>query len=210
VKKRILQLAIGLVLIGTSIAYLNAFWAANDPYSPFPKKTSLQIGSLITDSASQLLQSASEAFLFMNEVEIAELNGLNFGAALQRVDLASAKVEQALKIFNEIIAVGSETGYDEVRIEKLKAFNYEQFARENGLNRETMTLVAKYLSQGNVLGFYYAHVANLKKLLNILNVIKKNLLDGKLSENKVLWSLLHQYNSTMMFSNYASLVFYTI
>ena len=209
-KKRISQLAIGLVLIGTSIAYLNAFWAANDPYSPFPKKTSLQIGSLITDSASQLLQSASEAFLFMNEVEIAELNGLNFGSALQRVDLASAKVEQALKIFNEIITVGSETGYDEVRIKKLKAFNYEQFARENGLSRETMTLVAKYLSQGNVLGFYYAHAANLKKLLNILNVIKKDLLTGKLSENKVLWSLLHRYNSTMMFSNYASLVFYTI
>lgn len=209
-KKRILQLLIVMFLVGSSLAYLNAFWAANDPYSPFPRKTSIQIGSMITDSASQLLQSASEAFLFMNEVEIAELNGMNSGAALQRVDLATAKVEQALKTFNEIIVIGSEAGYDADRIAKLKAFNYLRYALDNGLSMETMNKVSGYLGKGNVLGFYRAHAGNLGKLLNILNIIKKDLLAGKLSENQVLWSLLHQYNNTMMFSNYASLVFYTI
>jgi hypothetical protein len=46
--------------------------------------------------------------------------------------------------------------------------------------------------------------------LNTLQRIKTDLLAGKLSENQVLWSLLQQYNSTMMFGNYASLVFYKI
>ena len=209
-KKRIFQVLVGLVLIGTSIAYLNAVIAFNDPYSPFRAKTSVQVGDLIMDNASELLQSASEAFLFLNEVEIAEQNGLNVGAALQRVDLAAAKVEHALNKFKEIIAIGSEAGYDEGRINKLKAFNYEKYASENDLSRETMTRVAAYLGKGNVLGFYRCHTGNLETLLNTLNRIKDDLNAGKRLENKVLWSLLQQYDSTMMFGNYASLVFYNI
>ena len=60
-KKRIFQLVIGVVLIGFSIAYLNAVMVVNDPWSPFPIKSSKQIGNMITDGASELLQSASEA-----------------------------------------------------------------------------------------------------------------------------------------------------
>jgi hypothetical protein len=209
-KKRILRMVVVLALLVFSIAYLNAFWAANDPWSPFSIKTSVQIGSMIADGSSELLQSASEAFLFLNEVEVAGKNGLSSGAALQQVDLAAAKVEQALKIFNEIIAVGKAAGYDEGRIGKLKAFNYEQYARENGLSSETMTKVAGYLGKGNVSGFYRCQAGNLSSLLNTLDHIKKGLLAGKVSENEVLWSLLQQYDSTMMFGNYASLVFYQV
>jgi hypothetical protein len=165
---------------------------------------------MIADSASELLQSASETFQFMNEVELAGQSRLNNDVAMQRVDQAAAKVEQTLNKFKEIIAVGKEAGYDMTRIGKLKAFNYEQYARENGLSKEIMTKVASYLGKGNMLGFYRCHTGNLETLLSILNQIKKDLLAGKLSENKVLWSLLQQYNSTMMFGNYASLVFYQI
>jgi hypothetical protein len=73
-----------------------------------------------------------------------------------------------------------------------------------------MAQVATFLGKGNVLGFYSRHVANLQKLLNTLNRIKADLLAGKLSENRVLWSLLQQYSATMMMGNYASLVFYQI
>ncbi len=165
---------------------------------------------MITDSASELLQSASEAFLFLNEVEIAGKNGLNVGSALQRVDMAAARVEQALNLFKNIIAVGSEAGYEKNRIGKLMDFSYGQFARDNGLSEETMNEVSAYLAKGNVLGFYRRHARNLQKLLNTLQLIKTDLLAGKLSENQVLWSLLQQYSSTMMFGNYASLVFYKI
>ncbi|MFH2107074.1 MAG: hypothetical protein ABII93_00225 [Chrysiogenia bacterium] len=209
-KKNLVKLIIGLVLIGISIAYLNAVIAFNDPLSPFPAKTSIQVGDMITDSASELLQSASEAFLFLNEVEIAGKNGLNVGSALQRVDMAAARVEQAMNLFKNIIAVGSEAGYEKNRIGKLMDFSYGQFARDNGLSEETMNEVSAYLAKGNVLGFYRRHVRNLQKLLNTLQFIKTDLLAGKLSENQVLWSLLQQYSSTMMFGNYASLVFYKI
>jgi hypothetical protein len=209
-KKRMVKLMVGLVLIGISIVYLHAVIVVNDPLSPFPGRTSVQVGDMITDSASELLQSASEAFLFLNEVEIAGKNGLNVGAALQRVDLASSRVEQALRVFKDILAVGSEAGYEKNRIGKLKDFSYSQFARDNGLSEETMNEVSAYLARGNVLGFYRRHARNLQTLLNTLQRIKTDLLAGKLSENQVLWSLLQQYNSTMMFGNYASLVFYKI
>jgi len=209
-EKRMFKLTLFSAIIAVSIVYLHGFWAARDPYDPFARKNNSEIGSLITDSAVELLQSASEAFQFMNEIEVVEPNGLISGAALHQVDLAIAKVEDALKIFNEVIAFGSQVGSDEGRIGKLKAFNYERYTRENGLSQETMSLVAAYLGKGNVLGFYQCHTGNLKKLLHILNMIKKDLSDGKLSENKVLGSLLQQYNSTMMFGNYASLVFYRL
>jgi hypothetical protein len=209
-KKRMLKLVVGLVLIGISIVYLDAVIVMNDPCSPFPAKTSVQVGDMITESASELLLSASEAFLFLNEVELSGQNGLNVVAGLQRVDMAAARVEQALRLFRDIITVGSETGYEKNRIGKLKNFSYGQFAKDNGLSEETMGEVSNYLSRGNVLGFYRRHALNLETLLNTLNRIKADLLAGKLSENKVLWSLLQQYNKTMMFGNYASLVFYKI
>jgi hypothetical protein len=209
-KKKLVKLLVGLVLIGISIVYLNAVIVANDPYSPPRGRGSFMIGDMIAESASELLQSASEAFLFLNEVEIAEKNGLNVGAALQRVDLASARVEQALALFRNIIDVGRESGYDDVRINKLKDFSYKQFAKDNGLSGETMSEVSAYLGRGNVLGFYRRHALNLQSLLVTLNRIRTDLLAGKLSENQVLWSLLQQYNKTMLFGNYASLVFYKI
>jgi hypothetical protein len=70
--------------------------------------------------------------------------------------------------------------------------------------------VSAYLGRGDVLGFYRRHANNLQILLNTLNRIKADLMTDKLLENQVLWSLLQQYNNTMMFGNYASLVFYKI
>jgi hypothetical protein len=209
-KKKLVRFIVGLFLVGITIVYLNAVIVVNDPGSPFKGRSSVQVGDMIADSASELLQSASEAFLFLNEVEIAGKNGLNVGAALQRVDLASARVEQALRLFRDIIIVGNEAGYEKNRIAKLKDFSYDQFAEENGLSRETMTQVSAYLGRGDVLGFYRRHASNLQILLNTLNRIKADLMADKLLENQVLWSLLQQYNNTMMFGNYASLVFYKI
>lgn len=209
-KKRMLKLTLMAAIIAVSIVYLPGFWPASDADDPFSRKNNSEIGSLISDSALELLQSASEAFLFMNEIEIAEPNGSISSTALNQVELAIVKVEEALKIFNEAIAAGGKAGRDEGRIGKLKAFNYERYTRENGLNQETMSRVAAYLGRGNVLGFYQCHAGNLKKLLQILQRIKKDLSEGRLLENTLLGSLLQQYNSTMMFGNYASLVFYRL
>jgi hypothetical protein len=208
--KKWIKPVLALAIVGLTIVGLDAVIVFNDPLSPFRGPASAQVGDLITDSASELLQSAAEAFLFLNEVEIAEKNGLNVHAALQRVDMAAARVEQALRLFNDIIAVGNEAGYEENRIAKLREFAYENFARENGLSAETMSEVSSYLAKGNVLGFYRRHVRNLQGLLKALNAIKDKLLAGQLSSHEALWSLLQQYNHTLMFGNYASLVFYRI
>jgi hypothetical protein len=209
-KKRLVKLMLGVVLIAGTIVGLNAVMVANDPVAPFVGKTSIQIGDMITDSASELLQSAAEAFLFLNEVEIAGRNGLNVNAALQRIDMATARVQQALDLFREIIVSGREAGYEKNRLAKLQSFSYDQFARENGLSTEEMSKVSAYLGRGNVLGFYRRHALNLQNLLGTLQSIRADLLQGKLSENRVLWSLLQQYSNTMIFGNYASMVFYKI
>ncbi len=209
-KKRLVKLMLGVVLISVSIVCLHAVMVVNDPVAPFVGKTSIQIGDMITDSASELLQSAAEAYLFLNEVEIAGRNGLNVNAALQRVDMAAARVQQALDLFREIIVSGREAGYEKNRLAKLQSFSYDQFARENGLSTEEMSKVSVYLGRGNVLGFYRRHALNLQNLLGTLQSIRADLLQGKLSDNRVLWSLLQQYNNTMIFGNYASMVFYKI
>lgn len=209
-KRRSIKFLLGVALIAISIASLNAVIAFNDPISPFIGNASTQVGDMITDSASELLQSAADAFLFLNEVEIAGRNGLNVNAALQRVDMAAARVEQAMTLFRNIIATGSEAGYEKRRIAKLVDFSYGQFAKDNGLSAEMMGEVSAYLGRGNVLGFYRHHVRNLQTLLDTLLRIKGDLLAGRRPDNQVLWSLLQQYNHTMLFGNYASLVFYKI
>lgn len=209
-KKRWLKIGLGLALVGVSIVGLQAVVVINDPETPFKGKTSIQVGDLITQSASELLQSAADAFLLLNEVEIAGRDGLNVNAALQRADMAAARVERTLSIFREIILMGRESGYESRRIHKLRNFSYSQFAQENGLSEETMNEVSAFLGQGNVLGFYRRHVRNLQQLLDTLQGIRGDLLGGRLPENSRLWSLLQQYNSTLIFGNYASMVFYRI
>lgn len=209
-KKRWVKLMLGVVLIWISIVCLNAVIVGNDPYSPFAGNASAQVGDMITDSASELLQSAADAFLFLNDVEVADRNGLNVTSALQRVDMAAARVERAKNLFMNIIATGREAGYEKRRIAKLVDFSYAQFAKDNGLNTEMMGEVSAYLERGNVLGFYRHHVRNLQALMDTLMRIKGDLLAGRRSENQVLWSLLQQYNRTLLFGNYASLVFYKI
>jgi hypothetical protein len=209
-KKRMVKWMLGVVLVGISIVGLHAVMVANDPTTPFPGKTSVQIGDMITSSASELLQSAADAFLLLNEVEIAGRNGLNVNAALQRADMAAVRVEQALKLFREIIATGREAGYEPRRIGQLKGFDYGGFALENGLSMETMNEVSSYLGRGNVLGFYRRHARNLQVLLDTLQRIRAELLAGRSPDNRMLWTLLQQYNSTMVFGNYASMVFYKI
>jgi hypothetical protein len=209
-KTKSLKLVMGIVLVFFTILCLNAVIAMNDPVAPFQGNTSAQVGDLITESASELLQSASEAFLFLNEVEIAEKSGLNVSAALQRVDMALGRVEQARRLFKDIISLGNEAGYEEKRIAKLKNFSYDSFARENGLSMETMKDISIYLERGNVLGFYRRHVRNLQILQDTLDGIKGDLLAGRQLQHQVLWSLLQQYDKTMMFGNYASMVFYKI
>ncbi len=209
-KKRMVKLMMAVALIGISIVGLHAVMVANDPSTPFPIKTSVQIGDMITSSASELLQSAADAFLLLNEVEIAGQNGLNVHAALQRADLAAARVERALGLFKNIIATGKVAGYAPRRIAQLKDFDYGRFALENGLSMETMDEVSSYLRRGNVLGFYRRHARNLQVLLDTLQRIRAELLAGRSPDNSVLWALLQQYNSTMIFGNYASMVFYKI
>ncbi len=209
-KKRWLKIGLGLALIGVSIVGLQAVVVINDPETPFKGKTSTQVGDLITQSASELLQSAADAFLLLNEVEIAGRSGLNVNAALQRADMAAARIERTLSIFREIILMGRESGYEPRRISKLKNFSYSQFAQENGLSEEAMNEVSAFLGRGNVLGFYRRHVRNLQQLLDTLQGIRGELLGGRVPENRRLWSLLQQYNSTLIFGNYASMVFYRI
>lgn len=209
-KKRLVKLMLGVVLISVSIVCLNAVIVGNDPLTPFTGNASAQVGDMITDSASELLQSAADAFLFLNEVEIADRKGLDVNSALQRVDMAAARVERAMILFKNIIVTGREAGYEKRRIAQLMDFSYAQFARDNGLNEEMMGEVSSFLGRGNVLGFYRQHVHNLQQLLDTLTSIKGDLLAGRRSDNQVLWSLLQQYNRTLLFGNYASLVFYKI
>jgi hypothetical protein len=209
-KHKVFKWLLGITLVLAGIVCLHAVIVGNDPYCPFPGRTSTQVGDMITEGASELLQSAADAFLFLNEVEVAERDGLNVNAALQRVDLAAARVEQALRLFREIIIAGREAGYEPRRIGKLRDFDYTRFAAENGLNREVMGEVSTLLGKGNVLGFYYRHAGNLQELLGTLQRIRADLLAGRRSDNGVLWTLLQQYNKTLLFGNYASLVFYKI
>lgn len=209
-KKKMFRLILLMAVIAISIAYLHGFWAAGDSYDPLSRMNNAEIGSLISDSALELLQSASEAFQFMNAIEIAQASGTVGDTALRQVDLAIGRVAKAMHALDEAISSRGMGGVDENRIGRLKAFDYERYSNENGLNQEIMSRLAAYLGKGDMLGFYQCHAGNLKQLLDTLKRIRKDLADGRLSENKLLGSLLQQYNSTMMFGNYASLVFYRL
>ena len=121
-KKRLVKLMLGVVLIGISIVYLNAVIVVQRSASPFTGKTSIQVGDMITDSASELLQSAAEAFLFLNEVEIAGRNGLECRRRPAAGGHGRGPGGAGLELFKNIIVVGREAGYEKNRIGQAEGF----------------------------------------------------------------------------------------
>ncbi len=193
---------------GLFVLTLNAFWLYNAPLQINPDGESEAIRLKVVDSASLLLQSTSEAYLFMNEVELAEVRGLDFDAAQHRIQLAMGKLVQAREAMERVIQLTLAGGVPGERRRTLSGFDYANMADQYSLNGEIMGKVTSFLIRGDVVGLYRQHVDNLRTIETLLLYLDGEIGQGRRPENDRMWPVLRLYNETLLLANYATMVFY--
>ncbi len=196
-----------LMIVVASVAYLNAFVVFNDIPPGFKSRSIQAMESQTIEGTSSFLKSNADVFLLLNEVEIGYPNNLNFSYALSLTESAISKLEQARARYQEIISLTQDSSYADDRVERLRQFNYTQFARDNNLNGEVMKGLQKYLVKGDIVGLYAKNIANMNNILRLLGEIKTQLNEGTPPPISSFWSLLQHYSDAILLGNYATIVF---
>lgn len=202
-------LVIGLMLFGfyvglNALIMLNGIPPCAEGWVPIP--------GLTVNAASNFLQSNADALLFLNEVEISEINGFNYVRSLELIDSAIEKLEKARANYDRMVVIVDGPGEPPcdkmVANGKLGTFDYEGLVAMEGLNKEIMSLAAAYLVKGDIAGVYKKVLADVDIILADLYAMR-DMLKKEVQPNLAsCWTLLHRYSDTILFGNYITLVFY--
>lgn len=167
----------------------------------------LSIGQLTVQGGGYFLMSHSEMIKFLNEIEMSEVNGLNYTKLQSIIDLAIANMENATEIYRNIVEIAKETPYNQGILMQLRFFDYQGYQEKNQLNIEIFAKVKEYLIAGDVTGTYIQLKADMDDILNQLYKIKSDIDAKKFPEISNLWRVNQKFNLTMLFGMYLSEVF---
>lgn len=164
-------------------------------------------GQLLIQGGGYFLASNSEILKFLNKIEMAEVNGMDYTELQSIINLAIQNMENARDIYTQIISIAKETPYDQDAINQLKLFDYNGYSERNLLIKEIFAIVTNFLKAGDVTGAYIKIKADMNSILNQLYQIKSSVDANKFPDISLLWRINQNYNALMLFGMYMAEVF---
>jgi hypothetical protein len=169
--------------------------------------TSPNIGELIITGAGHFLRSHADMLLFLQKMELSELNGPDYPGMQALINSALENMEKASNTYKMLIAAAEETPYNQDVIAKIMLFDYEHFKEEKGLNSVIFARIEKLLVKGNVTGLYVLLKADMDSITRQLYALKANVDTGTFPGLSPVWSLNRTYSESMLTGQYISEVF---
>ncbi|MCP5107333.1 MAG: hypothetical protein GY950_28360 [bacterium] len=148
--------------------------------------------------------------LFLNKVEISELNGIDYNELGVIINRAVENMEQAKAHYVNLKQAADRTPYNQEVISLLVSFDYKTFKKERGLNSAVFRYVKKYLRRGDVRGVFSRLLAKTGVILDKLYRVKEYTDSEKFPELSLLWRLNQDYSETILFGQHAAEIFQTI
>ena len=176
----------------------------------FEEPGSTGIRSYVIEAAGYFLKSQSDFLLFLNKIEMEEINGVNYAELQQGINNAVVNMENAGAKYNDLTQLADKTPYDQARITELMAFNYTSFQGSKGLKSVIFNEVETYLSSGDVRGLYYQLLVDTQSILDQLTVIKAAVDAEVIPETSDLWQVNKSYSETLLFGQHAAEIFYDV
>lgn len=164
----------------------------------------LSIGQLSDQGAGYFLLSHSDFSLFLNKVEMSELNGLNYQELQVLLDSAIANMEGASYAFSTLIQLALEKPYNPVVLNQLKHFNYQGYMTDNGLNSVIFSSVKACLAKGDVTGAYIKLKADMDDIIQQLYIVKAGVDLNIFPDISQLWRVSQSFSDSKMFGQYMS------
>lgn len=183
---------------------------ANTSEIGFEEPGSTGIGQYVIEAAGDFLNSQSNFLLFLNKIEMEEINGVNYAELQQVINNTVVHMENAMAKYNDLTQLADNTPYGQPTITQLMNFNYTSFQESNGLNSVIFNKVEAYLISGDVRGLYHQILGDTQSILDQLNVIKSAVDAEVIPNNSELWQLNQSYSETLLFGQYTAEIFYDV
>jgi hypothetical protein len=207
-----------ILFLMTSVFIFPVIWANysdisydGDGSSEDGKRSSAPtIKILVIQGAGYFLKSHADFQLFLNKIELAELHGADFIELQDILNAAVNSMESAKSNYFALKNLAAVTPYNQAVIEKLRAFDYDGFLKEKGLNAAVFSRVKGFLIKGDVTGAYESVFLDTVELMDRLENIKKDIDKNKIPDISRLWELNQKYSDTMFFGQYIAAIFFEI
>ncbi|MCP5107334.1 MAG: hypothetical protein GY950_28365 [bacterium] len=169
---------------------------------------SISIKSSIIYGAGYILKSNSEMMLFLNKVELSELNGINYNEIGNIINSAIENMEMAKEYYIYLKQTADSRAYNPAMIELLVSFDYAAFQKEKGMNATVFQDVQKYLSKGDVRGVFSRLLTDTGDILEKLYMVKEYIDAENFPELPTLWRVNQDYSEIILFGQYSAEIFY--
>ncbi len=188
---------------------------ANDTDSGFEdpggnKGTTITIRQYVIEGAGYFLDSYSFTLLFLNKIELAELDGMDYTKLGEILSQAIDNMSSARSTYVNLKQKADITPYNQLVITALMNFNYDEFQQTNALNSVIFDPVRTYLKKGDIRGIYNYLLLNIEEILNLLTWIKAEVDANVFPGISNTWKLNHTNSQSLVFGQYVSMVFHTI
>ncbi len=162
------------------------------------------------EGGGYFLKANSLILALMNQVELSDLNGLDYELLKKNAGDALQNTRAACSIYSDLVDLAANTPYNPKVIEKLKTFDYQSFMEKNNLNREIVKKVSAYLSKGDITGMYRRILRELLVLDALLGTIYNDISCNRQPGLPLLWKTGESFSETFLFGQYAARIFHAI
>jgi hypothetical protein len=161
----------------------------------------------VIEGAGYFLKSYSDFLLFLDKVEMAELQGYDQQELQFILDNAIEKMQYTHVLYCQLKQKADATPYDPAIIADLSIFNYDLFMEEKGLLKDIFKQVKAFLSKGKIRELYGEVLMQTERILSIANLIREQLVLGELPQVSHLYDLNEALAQYMLFGEYSARVF---
>lgn len=205
-----LKFFVGILILFIFSMNSDAKILGNYSETAFKESESTGIGPYVIEAAGDFLKSQSDFLLFLNKIEMEEINGIDFAELQLVIHNAVVNMKNARVKYNDLTQLADSTPYDQAAITTLESFNYTSFQESKGLNSVIFNEVETYLSSGDVRGLYHQLLADTQSILDRLTNIKSAVDAQVIPETPGLWQVNQSYSKTLLFGQYAAEIFYDV
>ncbi len=204
-QKQILTVMIFIIMFALSgnNSYCSLF--SNDIIEGFPDPEANNIESFVIEGSSIFFQGMSDIMRLFDEGEKGSKDG-NFPNSVNLIDAAVNNLKMAREKYLLAVRLSNSVDKNMCDFTYLEKFDYDRCAEEKGLIAGIANEVKKYLSVGNVVGFYQKIADDIDGLIKRLETLKEKLSYKLALYQEDCWLILQEGSRLLLFGNYGTVM----
>jgi hypothetical protein len=176
-------------------------------FAPDSTSTGSAIKDYLIEGAGYFLDSYSETLAFLKQVEVEELQGVDFAQLKVRVANAILYMEKANVAYINLKNLADSTPYNPEIIALLQTFPYTQHRLDSNLIKSIFKEVQNFLQAGDVRGSYGRMLQDTVDILDVLYTVQTSVNNNQMPDGPSLWTLNQYYSQSLLFGQYMAGVF---